>query len=95
MRFFLLEKHSLWAVRITECSRSKPGTLIELKEVQFTRDAYGPVMVLSCWAKGYQEPLYLVSNMDAAEEACRYYQKRFRIQYLRQLDGVDGMVHPP
>jgi hypothetical protein len=59
---------------------SKPGTLIELKEVQITRDAYGPVMVLSCWAKGYQEPLYLVSNMEAAEEACRYYQKRFRIE---------------
>jgi Transposase DDE domain len=59
---------------------SKPGTLIELKEVQITRDAYGPVMVLSCWAKGYQEPLYLVSNMDAAEMACQYYQKRFRIE---------------
>jgi hypothetical protein len=59
---------------------SKPGTLIALKEVQFTRDAYGPVMVLSCWAQGYHEPLYLVSNMDAAEEACRYYQKRFRIE---------------
>jgi hypothetical protein len=37
---------------------SKPGTLIALKEVQCTRDAYGPVMVLSCWAKGSQEPLY-------------------------------------
>ena len=59
---------------------SKPGTLIALQEVKFTRDAYGPVMVLRCWAKGYQEPLYLVSNMDAAEEACRYYQKRFRIE---------------
>jgi len=59
---------------------SKPGTLIALQEVQITRDAYGPVMVLSCWAKGYQEPLYLVSNMEAAEEACRYYQKRFRIE---------------
>jgi hypothetical protein len=59
---------------------SKPGTLIELKEVKITRDAYGPVMVLSCWAKGYQEPLYVVSNMNAAEEACRYYQKRFRIE---------------
>ena len=59
---------------------SKPGTLIELKEVQITRDAYGPVMVLSCWAKGYHEPLYLVSNMETAEEACRYYQKRFRIE---------------
>ena len=31
---------------------SKPGTLIELKEVKFTRDAYGPVMGLRCWAKG-------------------------------------------
>ncbi len=59
---------------------SKPGTLIALQEVKFTRDAYGPVMVLSCWAKGYQDPLYLVSNMDAAEEACHYYQKRFRIE---------------
>jgi hypothetical protein len=59
---------------------SKPGTLVALKEVQITRDAYGPVMVLSCWAKGYQEPLYLVSNMDTAEEACHYYQKRFRIE---------------
>jgi hypothetical protein len=59
---------------------SKPGTLIALKEVKFTRSAYGPVMVLSCWAKGYQEPLYLVSNMDAAEKACHYYQKRFRIE---------------
>src|ERR1051325_11542705 len=37
-------------------------------------------MVLSGWAKGYQEPLYLVSNMDAAEAAYRYYQKRFRIE---------------
>ena len=59
---------------------SKPGTLIALQEAQFTRDAYGPVMVLSCWAKGYQEPLYLVSNMATAEEACRLYEKRFRIE---------------
>jgi hypothetical protein len=59
---------------------SKPGTLIELKEVKLPRDAYGPVMVLSCWAKGYHEPLYLVSNLATAEEACRYYQKRFRIE---------------
>ena len=59
---------------------SKPGTLIALQEVKLTRDAYGPVMVLNCWAKGCQEPLYLVSNMDAAEAACHYYHKRFRIE---------------
>jgi len=61
-------------------SSIKPGRIIELKEVQFTRDTYGPVMVLCCWAKGEAEPLYLVSNMSVAEEAIRYYQKRFRIE---------------
>jgi hypothetical protein len=35
----------------------KPGRLLELKEVHVTRDAYGPIMVLCGWAKGYQEPL--------------------------------------
>jgi Transposase DDE domain len=58
----------------------KPGRLIELKEVHVTREAYGPILVLCCWAKGYQEPLYLVSNMATAEEACRLYEKRFRIE---------------
>ena len=61
-------------------SCSKPGRLIELKEVAFTRDAYGPVMLLCCWAKGHVEPLYLVSNMSSAEEAIAYYKKRFRIE---------------
>jgi hypothetical protein len=58
----------------------KPGRLSELKEVHCTREAYGPMMVLCCWAKGYQAPLYLVSNMATAEEACRLYAKRFRIE---------------
>jgi hypothetical protein len=58
----------------------KPGRLIEVKNVHVTREAYGPIMVLCCWAKGYQEPLYLVSNMLTAEEACRWYEKRFRIE---------------
>jgi hypothetical protein len=58
----------------------KPGRLIELKEAAVTREAYGPVMLLCCWAKGHAEPLYLVSNMSSAEEAIEYYTKRFRIE---------------
>ena len=58
----------------------KPGRLSEGKNVHFTREAYGPIMVLCCWAKGYQEPLYLVSHLATAEEACRFYEKRFRIE---------------
>ena len=37
-------------------------------------------MGLCCWAKGYHEPLYMVSNMATAEEACRLYEKRFRLE---------------
>ena len=62
----------------------QPGRLIELKEVSITRDAYGPVMVLCWWATGYHEPLYLVSNLATAEEACRLYQKRFRMRPFSQ-----------
>jgi hypothetical protein len=58
----------------------KPGRLIEVQNVHVTREAYGPIMVLCCWAKEYQEPLYLVSNMMTAEEACRWYEKRFRVE---------------
>ena len=49
----------------------KPGTLVAFPKACMTREAYGPILLLCCWAKGYQEPLYLVSNMDTAEEACR------------------------
>ena len=58
----------------------KARQLIEIQEVDFTQEAYGPVMVLCCWAKGEAEPLYLVSNMASADEAIKYYQKRFRIE---------------
>jgi len=72
----------------------KPGRLIELQEVHFTREAYGPVMLLCCWAKGYQKPLYLVSNMATAEEACRLYQKRFRIEtFFSDQKGRGFHIH--
>ena len=53
---------------------------MDCKEVSITREVYGPIMVRCCGAKGYHEPLYLVSNMATAEEACRWYHKRFRIE---------------
>jgi hypothetical protein len=59
---------------------SKPGTLVALSEVLFTADAYGPIMLICCWATGYQDPLYVVTNLTSAEEACRLYGKRFRIE---------------
>ena len=58
----------------------KPGTLVALQEVLFTGEAYGPIMLLCCWATGYQDPVYLITNRASADEACRLYAKRFRIE---------------
>ena len=58
----------------------KPGTLVEFPSASLTREAYGPILLLCCWAQGYKEPWYLVSNMATAEEAARWYAKRFRIE---------------
>jgi hypothetical protein len=64
----------------TVASCIKPGTLVELTDVRVTQAAYGPVMLICCWAKGYKEPLHLITNMASAEETCRCYAKRFRIE---------------
>lgn len=58
----------------------KPGHLVELQEVLFTAEAYGPIMAICCWAKGEKAPLYLITNLACAEVACRLYEKRFRIE---------------
>lgn len=58
----------------------KPGTLVALREARVTAEAYGPVTLLCCWAKGYKDPLYLLTNLVSADEACRVYAKRFRIE---------------
>ena len=58
----------------------KPGTVVAFQNVRVTAAAYGPVTTICCWAKGYKEPLYLVSNLKSGHQACRYYEKRFRIE---------------
>jgi hypothetical protein len=49
----------------------KPGTLVDLPEAFSTAEGYGPIRIIGGWAKGYQEPLYWVTNLASAEEVCR------------------------
>jgi hypothetical protein len=58
----------------------QPGMCLGIEEVSFTRQRYGPVLAVAWWRKNYQEPIYLVSNMDLKEEVCYRYQKRFKIE---------------
>ncbi len=57
-----------------------PGQIIGIPDVAFTEQGYGPVQVVAWWAKRSQEPIYLVTNLDLAEEACYWYKKRFGIE---------------
>ena len=58
----------------------QPGMCLCMEDVSFTRKRYGPVLAVAWWRNGYQEPIYLVSNMDLLEEVCEWYKKRFRIE---------------
>jgi len=59
-----------------------PGDLFEVPGALFTQRGYGPVLALTWWRKDCKEPIHLVTNMTSAEEACRYYRKRFKIETL-------------
>jgi len=37
-------------------------------------------MVILWWREGYQDPIYLVTNLPVMEEACLWYRKRMRIE---------------
>ena len=51
------------------------------KGVLFTETAaYGPVMVIAWWEAGYDNPIYLVSNLRSVETACIWYRKRAQIE---------------
>jgi len=58
----------------------EPGDYVCLTNVDFTRQAYGPVLVIAWWQPDYKDPIYLVSNFALGEEAIYWYRKRFRIE---------------
>jgi hypothetical protein len=57
-----------------------PGDCLDMPEVAFGQEAYGPVLVIAWWQAGYTDPLYLVTNMECVEEACHWYGFRFHIE---------------
>ncbi len=58
----------------------QPGECLDLPNVTFTLQDYGPVLVIVQWKTGYEKPIYLITNMELAEEACYWYAKRYRIE---------------
>jgi hypothetical protein len=57
-----------------------PGQVVSVIADGFTNQDYGPVTVLAWWEGGAAKPIYLVTNLELAEEACQWYRKRFHIE---------------
>jgi hypothetical protein len=58
----------------------QPGDCVGLYDVSITQLVYGPLLVVAWWKAGYAEPIFLVTNVLLVEEACYWYEKRFRIE---------------
>lgn len=56
------------------------GDQIFIPDVLFTQEKYGPVSVIARWESGFEHPIYLVTNMELADEAVYWYKKRFQIE---------------
>lgn len=59
---------------------TSPGEIFNASGCKFTQKQYEPVLALCWWRKDCKEPIYLVSNLSSAEDACCFYSKRFWIE---------------
>ena len=73
----------LWAEEDRFCFAEwgvSQGECLSAPDVQFTEQGYAPLMAIAWWDDTYDEPIFLVTNLELAEEACSYYRQRFLIE---------------
>jgi hypothetical protein len=58
----------------------KRGEALAVSPAWITAEHYGPISLLAVWEEQYQEPIYLVTNMEDLEAALEVYKKRPTIE---------------
>jgi hypothetical protein len=56
------------------------GKVLFLPQAGFTQTVAITLNVVGWWASRYEEPIFMVTNLDSPYQACRYYRRRFRIE---------------
>jgi hypothetical protein len=56
------------------------GKVFCVKNAGFTQTSEVSLNVIRWWGTRYEEPIFLVTNIDNPYDACRYYRRRFRIE---------------
>jgi len=57
-----------------------PDSQLFLLDVLVTQDAFGPVNLVAVWDKKCDEPIFLVTSFELANEAYHWYQRRMCIE---------------
>lgn len=63
-----------------EAAFLSPGDICSLPDARFSQQAFGPVHAVIHWGKEYEDPLFLVTSLELAEEAAHWYRLRMRIE---------------
>lgn len=58
------------------------GSVVSLHNTYFTGRYYGPINAIAWWEEDYEEPIYLLTNLEDTVEACEWYEKRALIETL-------------
>jgi len=56
------------------------GQVVLHRQVGFTQDATVSVNLIGWWGSRYEKPIYLLSNLFNAYQACKHYRRRFQIE---------------
>ncbi|MBF0551891.1 MAG: transposase [Deltaproteobacteria bacterium] len=65
--------------KVGELQHDISGNYVFVPTILFTSNKY-PSSLVCCWEKCYKEPIFLVTNLSSAEEASRFYKRRFKIE---------------
>lgn len=55
-------------------------SVIQYRQVGFTQAAAVRVNLVGWWGSSYENPIYLLSNLEDKYQTCRYYRRRYRIE---------------
>ena len=69
---------------------AEKGKIVWLEEAHFTAQQYGPLCAIAWWESKYDDPVYLVSSLSDAREACVLYRQRALIETLFSDQKIRG-----
>jgi Transposase DDE domain len=70
------------------------GQVFHLQNAGFTKTASVTLGVIGWWASEYDEPIFLVTNLQNTDQACCFYRRRFRIEtFFSDQKGRGFHIH--